>query len=107
MKFIRQAVKLEPGDATRYDLDIITVRRYEVLVVLYRTRQRASGPSMWFTSQGDGPTYTPESVSKTMGVTLAEAGVILAYLRDHHGIPALLGIDFNQDTGVWVGHTFH
>ena len=42
-----------------------------------------------------------------MGCDITEAAVILAYLRAEYDILADLDPDFNQDTGVWVGHTVH
>jgi len=73
---------LEPGNSTRYDLDVI----------MRVSMQRP---------------YKPSEVAKTMGCDATEAAVILACLRNDYGLRVDLGADFNQDTGVWVGHTVH
>jgi len=100
-------VTLEPGNCTRYDLDIIRLSERELLVVLYKNRERIGGRAMKFSSDRTPYTYKPSEVAKKMGCDLTEAAIILAFLRTNHGILVDLTPDFNQDTGVWVGHTIH
>ncbi len=99
-------VTLEPGNCTRYDLDIIRLSERELLVVLYKNRERIGGRAMKF-SLVSRFSYKASAVSRSMGCDITEAAVILAYLRTEYDITVDLDEDFNQDTGVWVGHTIH
>lgn len=99
-----KSVVIEPGNATRYDLDVIDVGDRILLVVLYQDRQRLTGVSMKFF-----PTmcYAPRDTATKMGSDIAGAGVILAYLRNEYDLCVDLDTTFNQDTGVWTGATLH
>ena len=101
------AITLEPGDCTRYDLDIVRLGPYDILVTMYKTRRRLSGRTMHFASDVEREVYTPHRVAVTMEVDIASAAVILAYLREHEYVHADIGKDYNQETGVWVGHQIH
>jgi len=98
---------LEPGNSTRYDLDVIIVGPEALLVILYKHRVRIAGRAMKFMRVSMQRPYKPSEVAKTMGCDATEAAVILACLRNDYGLRVDLGADFNQDTGVWVGHTVH
>ena len=102
------SITLEPGDATRYDIDVVCMGARTFLVTLYKDRTRTSGLTMKFRVP-DLPfgAYHPEQVATRMGCTVVEAGVVLAYLRSEYHINAVLEAGFNQDTGVWVGNTVH
>ena len=103
-------VTLEPGNSTRYDLLIIRLAPagcQHILVILYKNRERIGGRAMKFSTVSTHCTYKPTTVSKTMGCDITEAAVILAYLRTEYDITVDLAEDFNQDTGVWGGHTIH
>jgi hypothetical protein len=100
-------VTLEPGDSTRYDLDIIRHGDDELIVVLYRTRQRSTGWSMTFSPAATGCIYRPHEVANKMGCDVASAAIVLAYLRAEFGLCIDLAQGFKQDTGVWVGATLH
>ena len=98
---------LEPGNRTRYDLDVIHINPHDMLVTLYRDRSRVAGSSMKFFTSKMRCIYRPYDVSKTMGCEVTAAAVILAFLRSEYGLYVDLGLGFNQDTGVWVGETRH
>lgn len=105
-----QSITLEPGNSTRYSLDIIRpfpAGGRDLLVILYKNRERIAGRAMRFSLASTRSTYMPADVSKVMGCDVTEAAVILAYLRTEYDVTVDLGQDFNQDTGVWVGHTIH
>lgn len=100
-------VTLEPGNCTRYDLDIIRLGKYDLLVILYDDRTRIRGRTMRLSSSNKRCAYRPDLVSRGLGCDLAGAAVILVYLRDEQDVFIELTNDFNQETGVWVGHTIH
>lgn len=101
------SVTLEPGDATRYDLDLLHFNPHDIMVTLYRDRQRISGLSMKFFTSKMRCIYRPHDVAKKMGCDVPAAGVILAYLRNTYGMYVDLPQDFDQDTGIWTGATLH
>jgi len=102
-----QSITLEPGNATRYDLDISYVGT-DLFVILYRDRQRRGGVCMKFAaSTATTVTYRPTEVARTMGCHFTEAAIILAHLRREYDIYAELETTFDQETGVWTGPTLH
>lgn len=97
----------EPGNATRYSLTIFEQEdQVHEVYVIYWTCGTTGGKAMRFFVD-DSHLYDPSHVSMTWDIGMGDAGPILAYLRDHHGIRVVLPKDFDPDTGVWVGPTIN
>jgi hypothetical protein len=97
-------VRLTPGNATVYNLKIVYLNEHLLMVTWMTEPFRGQSAIM---RRGFDQAYDCAWMAAYLGAQPGDAGPILAYLRDHHQVRAVLSNEFNQETGVYVGPTIN
>lgn len=89
---------LEPGNGTRYALLIIDDR--DEVLVCWLSRSRVGGSCIRLLKGGECPDL--RYVAEKMGVDIADAAAICAFVRGAFAVDIRIPSDFDQETGLHI-----